>query len=102
MAAEDGSLYTYTKKLYDLREKNHGLSLEQIEGLQILSQTDNSTYAKELKTLMKLDLPRNVVERTAKQFDSFRAPGPVFKFRRTPKKAKYDLESSSSFDGEHN
>ena len=80
MAVEHRSLYAYVKKLYDLREKNDSLSFEQIEGLQIVSPIDDSVYLGELRRMMKLDLPRSAVERTAKKFDSLRAHGPVFKF----------------------
>lgn len=81
MTAKGGSLYAYVKKLYDLKEKNDGLSFEQIEGLQIVSPIDDSVYLKELRRMMQSNLPRSVVERTAKEFDSFRAEhGSVFKF----------------------
>jgi hypothetical protein len=53
--------------------------------------------------MMQSNLPRSVVERTAKEFDSFRAEhGSVFKFGRARKKAKCDIESSSPLDGERN
>lgn len=104
MAAKDGPLYAYTKKLYDLKEKNDGMSLEQIEKLaeQFSPEIDRSTYAMQLKRMRELDLPRHVVERTAIQFDKFRERGPVFKFESSSKRGGNTVESSMLYDSEYN
>ena len=80
MAVEHRSLYAYVKKLYDLREKNDSLSFDEIEELQIVSPINDSVYLRELRRMMRTKLPRRVIERTAKKFDSLRARGPVFEF----------------------
>ena len=80
MEGEKGPLFTYVSKLYDLKEKNDGLSFEQIEGVQVSIPIQDSHYLNELRRMMKSKVPQHVVEDTAKQFDVFVLNGPLYTY----------------------
>ena len=77
--ADHGPLYLHTKKMYDIKEE-FNLSMETCEKIaeKLDVDDDKSTYARELKTMRMLDLPREGVEAQAKFWDRLRA-GPKLK-----------------------